>query len=214
MDGYLSEMKVIFDQLDSIGFSLTEQEKIYAVFTNLGREYEFVTTVIEHFMDTVPSPCYEDVVFKLTSFEDKHKAYTVTSEVTPHIAFQAEKGYFDRGGSGGYKGGRSGGYRGRGYSTRGCFFQQHSNTQSGQSTDSRPTCQICGKFGHSAAKCYNRFNESYHTPDITAAMAAMRVNDGSHHNGHEWLPDSGSTAHVTNSAQNCNNLSRIMVMIL
>ncbi|XP_019090080.1 PREDICTED: uncharacterized protein LOC109128345 [Camelina sativa] len=120
MEEYLSELKQIYDQLDSIGFPMTDLEKIHGLLTGLGKEYESVTTVIEHSMDSVPGPCYEDVVFKVISFDDKLKTYNTAPAVSPHLAFQTEKGYFDRGGSN-TRGGRSGsggGYRGRGnYST-------------------------------------------------------------------------------------------------
>lgn len=72
---YLSEIKSLCDQLDSIGAPITEQEKIYGVLNGLGKEYEAVCTVIEHSMDSYPEPCFEDVVHKLNGFEDKLKAY-------------------------------------------------------------------------------------------------------------------------------------------
>ncbi|XP_010497090.1 PREDICTED: uncharacterized protein LOC104774120 [Camelina sativa] len=163
MDEYLSELKQVFDQLDSIGFPMSELEKIHSLLTGLGKEYESIATVIEHSMDAEPGPCYEDVVFKVIAFDDKLKTNSAAPPVTPHLAFQAEKTYFDRGSSN--RGGRSGsggGYRGRGnYSTRGRGFQQHGSSQN--SGSSRPTCQICGKYGHSAAKCYNRYNEDFHS---------------------------------------------------
>ncbi|XP_010495682.1 PREDICTED: uncharacterized protein LOC104772808 [Camelina sativa] len=125
-----------------------------------GKEYETVATVIEHSMDSLPTPCYEDVVFKVIAFDDKLKMYSPAPAVTLHLAFQTEKTYYDRGGSNN-RGGRSGGsYRGRGnYSTRGCGFQQHGSSQNSQNRGNgvtRPTCQICGKYGHSAFDCYYR----------------------------------------------------------
>ncbi|XP_010484877.1 PREDICTED: uncharacterized protein LOC104763169 [Camelina sativa] len=160
MEEYLSELKQIFDQLDSIGFPMTDLEKIHA------------------------------------------------SSVTP------QSSYFDRGGSGN-RGGRSGGgYKGRGnYSTRGRGFQQHGRDTPGQdgqhkmTGSSKPTCQISGKYGHSAHDCYNRFNEDYVQQQATV-LAAMRIFEGNGlTNGTEWLPDSGSTAHITNSTANLQQIS-------
>lgn len=71
-------------QLDSIGAPITEHEKIYGVLNGLGKEYEAVCTVIEHSMDTYPGPCFEDIVHKLTSFEDKLQSYESAAEVSPH----------------------------------------------------------------------------------------------------------------------------------
>ncbi|CAL9247603.1 unnamed protein product [Arabidopsis halleri] len=199
MEEYVGEMKQVFDQLHSIDFPMTEQEKIYALLSGLGKEYEPVTTVIEHSMDTPPGPYYEDVVFKLIAFDDKQQSYSSAPEVTPHLVFHTEKSYYDKGGSTN-RGGRSGN-RGRGnYSTKGRGFQQHGNGQNNDS--SRPTCQICGKYGHSAFKCYNRFNESYSQPSLPTAMAALRISDEEHRTGNDWLPDTAATAHITNSVNN------------
>ncbi|XP_010495573.1 PREDICTED: uncharacterized protein LOC104772684 [Camelina sativa] len=181
MEDYLSELQQIFDQLDLIGFPMTDLEKIHGLLFGLGKEYETVATVIEHSMDSLPTPCYEDVVFKTA--------------------------YYDRGGSNN-RGGRSGGgYRGKGnYSTGGRGFQQHGSGQNSQNRGNggtKPTCQICGKYGHSAFDCYNRYNESLTKPDLPNALAAMRVSDSEQqHTGAEWLPDSGSTAHITNTTAN------------
>ncbi|XP_010480865.1 PREDICTED: uncharacterized protein LOC104759657 [Camelina sativa] len=189
MEEYLSELKKLFDQLDSIGFPMTDLEKIHGLLSGLGKEYESVSTVVEHSMDSVPGHYYEDVVFKVTAFNENLKTYSSASVVTPHLAFQAEKS------------------RGN-YSTRGRGFQQHGRGSQGQdnhnktSGSARPTCQICGKYGHSVYDCYNSFNEDY-VQQQTTALAAMRISDGDcHSNGTEWLLDSGSTSHITNSTAN------------
>ncbi|XP_010470482.1 PREDICTED: uncharacterized protein LOC104750390 [Camelina sativa] len=179
MEDYLSELKQIFDQLDSIGFPMTDLEKIHGLLFGLGKEYDTVATVIEHSMDSLPTPCYEDVVFKVIAFDDKLKTYSVVPAVTPHLAFQTETAYYDRGGSNNIGGRSCGGYRGKGnYSTRGRGFQNHSSGQNSQNRENggtKPTCHICGKYGHSAFDCYNRYNESLTKPDLPNALAAMRV---------------------------------------
>ncbi|XP_010493723.1 PREDICTED: uncharacterized protein LOC104774223 [Camelina sativa] len=205
MAQYLSDAKAICDQLDSIGCSLTDQEKIYGLLHNLGQEYESITTYIENSMDSFPGPTFEDVGYRLTNFDDKLQGYTNSaSAVTPHLTFSAERDYYSSGRGQGY--GRSGSRgRGRGYSTRGRGFHQQINTQSSQSSSERPTCQICGKYGHSAAKCYKRFDHSYQMEGVHSAMAAMKVTDHSMPSGQEWYPDTGATAHITNSPAQLQN---------
>ena len=154
MTEYLSEIKSLSDQLDSIGDPITEHEKIYGVLSGLGREYEAVTTVIEHSMDVFPGPCFEDVVHKLTGFDDKLRTYQQQTDVSPHQAFYANRGGY----SGRGRGQNRGGYRGRGsYSTQGRDFPQQFGQgvqrSSSASDNQRPTCQICGKYGHPAYKC-------------------------------------------------------------
>lgn len=93
MVDYLKEVKTICDQLDSIGHSVTDQEKIYGVLNGLGKEYESIVTMIEGSMDTYPSPCYDDVAFCLTGFDDKLRTYAENSEVSHHLAFNTGRGY-------------------------------------------------------------------------------------------------------------------------
>ena len=195
MSEYLSEVKSVCDQLDSIGCPLTEQEKIYGALSGLGKEYESISTVIEHSMESVTELCFEDAVFKLVTFDDKLKAYTQATEPTPHLAFHTGRGYASRGR--GYYSNR--GNRGRGsgsYSTRGRGFHQQFP---GSNSNSRPTCQICGRYGHSAARCYNRFDQEYQSPEAQHnALTTARMSDHQY-TGQEWFPDSGASAHITNN---------------
>ena len=156
MSEYLSEVKSVCDQLDSIGCPIFDQEKIYGALSGLGKEYESICTVIKHSMELFPEMSFDDAVFKLVTFDDKLKTYSQQSDVNPHLAFHAGRGYTNRGRGGYYN---RGGYRGRGsnsYSTRGRGFHQQFT---GSKSNTRPTCQICARYGHSAARCYNRFDQ-------------------------------------------------------
>jgi hypothetical protein len=68
------------------------------------------------------------------------------------------------------------------------------------SSASRPTCQICGKFGHIAARCCHRQDTSFtdqqqppspHAYYSTPVMLAEKV----------WYLDTGATHHITNDLQ-------------
>lgn len=183
---------------------------IYGALSGLGKEYEAICTVIEHSMDVVPEMSFEDAVFKLVTFEDKLKAYNQATEVNPHMAFNVGRGYSNNRGRGGYN--HRGGYRGRGnnsYSTRGRGFQQQfsgnrgrDNSSSGPGSNStRPTCQICGKYGHSAARCYSRYDQDYTVPEnVHNAFTTMKLSDQEQSAGLDWYPDSAASAHITNSS--------------
>ncbi|KAG7593481.1 Reverse transcriptase RNA-dependent DNA polymerase [Arabidopsis thaliana x Arabidopsis arenosa] len=216
---YLSEIKALCDQLDSIGAPISEQEKIYGVLSGVGREYESIVTVIEESMDLPTSPSFEDVLYKLTNFDDKLQKYETPPEVNPHQAFytameeNSHKAFYTaRGGySGRGRGQNRGGSRGRSsYTTQGRGFPQQfgqgSNKNSYGANDQRPTCQICGKYGHAAYKCYKRFDENYQTEVETfpQAMAAMKLNDSPQYPGGGWYPDSAATHHITNTPANLN----------
>ena len=194
---YLSEMKLLCDQLDSIGAPLSDQEKIYGVLRGLGREYESISTVIESSMDTFPGPNFDDVVFKLIGFNDKLSTYESSTEVSLHQAFYSNNrgGYSSRG-----RGNRGGTHGGGGYSTQGRGFHQqisHGSGRGGGSSEDRPTCQICNKFGHPAYKCFKRFDHSFQTEEYHRALAAFRSKQ-QQTTGQEWCADSGATAHITN----------------
>jgi histone deacetylase 1/2 len=85
---------------------------------------------------------------------------------------------------GGYRGGRDGG-RGRGRNNGGQRW--------------RPKCQVCGKFGHIALKCRERFNHAYQADEIHGGyytgnnfhVGYYSGNNGYHagHGGHgiRWL---------------------------
>lgn len=63
-------------------------------------------------------------------------------------------------------------------------------------------CQICGKIGHHALKCWHRFDKGYQDDELPQAMTAMRIMDVTDSGGHEWYPDTGVSAHVTSSTAN------------
>ena len=199
MSEYLNEVKSVCDQLDSIGCPVTEQEMIYGALSGLGKEYESICTVIEHSMDSVAELSFEDAVFKLVNFDDKLKVYSHVLEVSPHLAFHTGRGYSNRGR--GYYNNR--GHRGRGvsntggsYSTRGRGFQQQ---LTGGSSNTRQTCQICGRFGHSTARCYNRFDQDFQPQQTQHALTTARLSEQQQQfNGQEWFPDSAASAHITN----------------
>ncbi|KAL0711963.1 hypothetical protein Bca4012_018941 [Brassica carinata] len=199
MSEYLTGVKSVCDQLDSIGCSLSEHEMIYGALAGLGKEYESICTVIEHSMDSVPELTFEDDVFKLVTFDDKLQTYS-QPETNPHMAFHTGRGFNTRGrGGNSYRGGYN---RGRGsntYSTRGQGFSQQFAGGSGSGT--RPTCQICGRYGHSVARCYNRFDQDFASPEtVHNALTTMKLSDHEHQSGGEWYPDSAASAHITNNA--------------
>ncbi|MDV3143314.1 MAG: GAG-pre-integrase domain-containing protein, partial [Sweet potato little leaf phytoplasma] len=80
-----------------------------------------------------------------------------------------------------------------------------------QRNNSKPTCQLCGKFGHSAPACYMRFEESFNNPHASGNMNSQGGNSSGSSayiaapeivNDPKWLADSGATNHVTADAGN------------
>lgn len=120
------------------------------------------------------------------SFDDRLQSYTSSStELSPHLAFNTTRSsnftWFPS-------------YRGRGstkglvleevsgrnsFSTRGRGFHQQLTSYKGSSASAdqgnRPVCQICGRMGHVALRCWHRFNNSYQDDELPTALAAMRI---------------------------------------
>jgi hypothetical protein len=67
-------------------------------------------------------------------------------------------------------------------------------------SSNRPTCQLCLRIGHIAAKCYHRFDHAYQVPSPPAAF--LTVNQSSP--DMNWYPDTASTHHLTNDLTNLN----------
>jgi hypothetical protein len=66
---------------------------------------------------------------------------------------------------------------------------------------SRPTCQVCGKMGHTALTCYHRFDQAYQSagPNLTAYAA-----NSSYSPDINWYPDTGAIHHITSDLNNLN----------
>lgn len=58
------------------------------------------------------------------------------------------------------------------YGTRGRGLNQQIQSPAGSQAPLILVCQICGKYGHSAYKCYKRFD--HNSDDLPQALAAMR----------------------------------------
>ncbi|XP_044453448.1 rRNA 2'-O-methyltransferase fibrillarin-like [Triticum aestivum] len=97
-----------------------------------------------------------------------------------------------QGGNGGDRGGRGGGY-----SKSGGRGSGHGNNSSGGNYNNnhapRVQCQICGKMGHPAWKCWKRYDESYQgVKEKSANLAAPQYGVDTN-----WYLDSGATDHIT-----------------
>lgn len=173
--------------------------KVFAALHGLGRDYEPIKTITESKMDSCPTPTFEDIIPRFTSYDDRLRSYASQSTITPRLAF-----YTDRDRNQYYRSrGRNQGRERGSFSTRGRGFHQHvgsSTSSSVSSVDSdMPVCQICGRLGHNVLRCWHKFDNIYQHDDMPSALAALRITDVSNSLGLEWFPDSAATAHVTSS---------------
>ena len=77
----------------------------------------------------------------------------------------------------------------------------------------RPICQLCGRIGHVALKCYHTFDISFHGHVDGGETGSHQGQSGGHSGqaylassdtvaDQAWYMDSGATNHVTTDAQN------------
>ncbi|XP_019082590.1 PREDICTED: uncharacterized protein LOC109125425 [Camelina sativa] len=166
------EFKTICDSLSSIRKPVDESMKIFGFLNGLGREYDPIATVIQSSLSKLPPPTFNDVISEVQGFDSKlHLLRIIKVVVVASVRTKAEEAIQHEVG-----------------------FTQHQSSPHVQGE--RPICQICGRIGHTALKCYNRFDNNYQSDVPTQAFASLRVSE---ENGREWHPDSAAIAHITSS---------------
>ncbi|CAA7053586.1 unnamed protein product [Microthlaspi erraticum] len=201
------ELKSICDALAAIGKPVEEELKIFGFLNGLGKEYDPVSSGIQRDLSKPNPPSYNDVVTEIQAYDIKLQAYAAAEASNTHLAFNTEQPQYNgsykqgpqnnnqnyRGGRGRYgqRGGRGG------YTSRGRGFSQHQTNPN--PSGERPVCQICGRTGHTAAKCYNRFDNNYQGQDPAQVFSTLQSSDVT---GKEWYPDSDASTHVTASQEN------------
>ncbi|KAK9159788.1 hypothetical protein Syun_006129 [Stephania yunnanensis] len=209
MSEYLTKMKRFSDSLSTAGSPVSNQDLISCTLAGLDGDYLSITTLLQD----KEGLSWAELQASLLSFEAKlaqlqnlHALASLSVNSSPQTCptsnpsahFSQHRLQPSSNGQQSYPPrGRGGGHRGRG---RGGRFLTNSN---------KPTCQICGKTGHSAAVCYHRNNPSYMgsiptapsqlhmsrapagPPPTTFVATSPSISDAS------WYFDSGATNHLT-----------------
>uniref|UniRef100_A0A2N9GIZ9 Reverse transcriptase Ty1/copia-type domain-containing protein n=1 Tax=Fagus sylvatica TaxID=28930 RepID=A0A2N9GIZ9_FAGSY len=192
---YFHTFTGLVDTLAAINQPLSEEEQISFLLAGLGSEYEsFITTV--HMRTELLS--IETLYGHLLSQELR------MVQAQPKVDLSLAGAHFaSRGGnsSRGDRNGRSSYSNQAGCSSSGNRFNRGRNRGRGTSTNgSRPTCQVCGKFGHMALTCYHRFDNSYSSDSNKQALLATPQTASDD----QWYADSGATHHLTADLANLN----------
>ena len=179
---YYRKTTGLANELATANAALTDDEVLSYLLSGLPAEYDpFVTS-----MTTKTDPItLDDVYAHLMAFEARQLQHQAELQLNAGVSAN----YAGRGGRGDRGRGRS--YRGRGRSApRG---GAPSKSSGGRGSSSRPPCQICGKVGHTAIKCWHRMDESYYEEPSTTALAATT----SYKVDPNWYLDTGATDHIT-----------------
>jgi hypothetical protein len=169
------------------GSSLRDDEVIAYLLAGLTAEYDPFVTSMTTKGDSIS---LDDEYAYLMAFE----ARQIKHQMDHQLAFGSSANYAGRGDRGRGRGAR-GRWRGRaGPSSR-------ISDNRGRGSNARPPCQICGKEGHTAIRCWHRNDDSYSTDPPMAAMAAT----SSTKIDPNWYVDTGATDHIT------SDLDRLML---
>jgi len=180
------------DELVVAGHTLHCDEIISYLLSGLGYDYDsFVTTITAR---TDPVTLEEVYALLLTTESRLLHNNSPIVQPTVHVATRQPS-------SSSYRGRNS--YRGRGWNYKEVSFYNGSN---GRNTFHRDTMifQVCDKPGHSAKKCYHRFDVTYRDNAAKSSNLHGLMATTSAVSATDWYPDTGVTYHLTNNMANLN----------
>ncbi|KAL3819930.1 hypothetical protein ACJIZ3_005835 [Penstemon smallii] len=192
---YFHFIKRLADELAIAGQPLTRDDIISYIFTGLGHEYESFVASISARTDSVTLEEIHSLLLSTKARLSRHQLTPAIQQPSANVA-QRQSQTFVRNGRGGP--------RGRGRGNHGGFnFSNRNNDQPSI------VCQVCDKVGHSARKCYHRFDPFYQvSPKDTPKQAMVAMNNGNPTNWEtEWHADTSATHHLTNDVSNLNQQS-------
>uniref|UniRef100_A0A2N9HRV5 Reverse transcriptase Ty1/copia-type domain-containing protein n=1 Tax=Fagus sylvatica TaxID=28930 RepID=A0A2N9HRV5_FAGSY len=187
-------------ELSSLTYQpLKQEEQISFLLAGLGSEYESVVTTVQMRTDLIS---IEALYGHLLSHELRlAQAQPKVDLSLAGTHFANRSGPSSRGGSSHRRGGRFSSNPQSGRNTSGQRSNRGRGRGRGFSTNgSRPTCQVCGKFGHLALTCYHRFDNSYSSDSNMQALLATPQSP----TDDNWYADSGATHHLTADLANLN----------
>lgn len=219
---YLSKMKLIADNLAMAGSPIPDSDLITQTLAGLDAEY----TPLVVCLSEKENLTWIDMHSRLLTFEKHLEHLNSVNSVSASFAnvaissnnnsgrnFSQQQNSFSRGNNSGYNnndggnnnaGNKSGYNRGGGNNFSGRSYSQRSNRGGrgrGYSGRSRPTCQVCSKQGHTALKCYYRFDHSFSGQDesqsVNQGNTSVYIATPATLEDPDWYVDSGATNHIT-----------------
>jgi hypothetical protein len=183
-DDYFHKIKSLASEMAAADAPLRDDEVVAYLLAGLGADYDsFVTS-----MTTKSEALTLDVIYGgLMSYEARQLQHQAEAHL--HVGNLAN--YAGRGGTPGHGGARGGPPHGPHHG--GVAPSHGRGTSYSSDNPSRPQCQICGKIGHIALKCWYRMDDAYqedpHLEDV-ATTSSYQIDPN-------WYSDMGATDHIT-----------------
>jgi transposase InsO family protein len=172
---YFCKIKSYASDLAAAAAPLREDEKVTYLLAGLGPEYDSFVIAMTTKSEALT---FDDIYAHFLSYEARQLQHQAKTRL--NVGTMAN--YAGRGGSQ-HRG------RGRGNSRGRSSFHGPEHT----GPTAHDPCQICGKLGHTALKCWHRMDKSYQHDSPSAAVAAT----SSYHVDRNWYSDTGATDHIT-----------------
>uniref|UniRef100_A0A2N9I3B6 Uncharacterized protein n=1 Tax=Fagus sylvatica TaxID=28930 RepID=A0A2N9I3B6_FAGSY len=194
---YFHKFTGLIATLVAIDKPLTEEEQISFLLAGLGSEFESFVTMVQMRTDLLS---IEALYGHLLSHELR------MAQAQPKVDLSLAGAHFASSGASFSRGSRGGRFFNTFHTGRtSSSFGQRTNRGRGRgrgssNNGSRPTCQVCGKFGHMALTCYHRFDNSYSSHSNMQALLATPQP----HVDENCYADSGATHHLTADLVNLN----------
>lgn len=174
-------MHSIADQLSAIGQVISNEDLQMYILVGFGIEYE---ALVVNFMQWTDFPSLQEMQNAFQAYELR-----LSQQISQYSVMYPSANAAFYGGARSAFGRRSGGSRGG--------FSKNMKTL---------LCQLCGKAGHVALKCFKRFDVHYTSPtDSTTTPQGLVADCGAQGGAVEdqtWYMDSGATNHITNELAN------------
>lgn len=179
---------------------LSSEEFLSYLLAGLSSEYDaFFTSVTARVEPLSPEEFYSLLLTheSLLAHSNYLPASTDLSTIITTTSFTC--------GHGPYRGSHYGNYRGRGrgrsiFSSPPTYSPNRSTNLSSSLPHSKPTCQVCGKVGHVALKCYYRFDHSYQSDPPKSLSAHYSTSTSSP--SMVWYPNIAATNHLNSNISN------------
>jgi len=184
-------MKGLADDMASAGKKIEDEELISYILTGLGDDYESIVTFVSVRAEPISvQELYTQLVAHEQRIEMRNNGGHQSSAI---VAYKGGRGGGNRSVRGCGGGGRNGNVNDGGRGGRGGFWRGGGRGH-GPSWQQGVFCQVCGKEGHDAIRCFKRFDHNYKGPHQKSVSAATTNSYGVDTN---WYVDFGATDHIT-----------------